>query len=47
MTIVKLKDFVKTGYNISAKGFRHQWEGTWTWSSRYNEELWWSCCLLL
>lgn len=35
------------GYDLSAKGPRHQWEGTWARSPWYNEELWRSCCVLL
>jgi hypothetical protein len=35
------------GYYLSAKGVRHQWEGTWTWPPWYNEELWRPCCILL
>lgn len=35
------------GNNLPAKGFGYQWERTWAWSSRHDEELWGSFCFLL
>jgi len=36
-----------SGHSLSTESSGYQWERTRSWSSRYNEELWRSCCLLL